>query len=126
MNNIYKEAIKSKIRFNFKGSLSLEDLFDLKVEDLDAIYGDLKKKEKDLETYSLLSKPTKERALVTIKLLLVRDIIEDKIKAEEEEAKAIKNKAEEQKILAVIAEKESENLKSMSIEQLTEMLKALQ
>jgi uncharacterized protein YfkK (UPF0435 family) len=43
MNDIWIECIRNKYRFEFRGLISAEDLFDLKLEDLDVIYKGLKK-----------------------------------------------------------------------------------
>ena len=48
MTNIWVECLKNKFRFEFKGLISTEDLFDLTLADLDAIYKSLKKEESDL------------------------------------------------------------------------------
>ena len=54
MTNIWVECLKNKFRFEFKGLISTEDLFDLTLADLDAIYKSLKKEESDLQGDSLL------------------------------------------------------------------------
>ena len=54
MDNIWIECLKNKYRFEFKDLISAEDLFDLKLEDLDSIYKNLKNQEKDLQGDSLL------------------------------------------------------------------------
>ena len=53
MTDIWIECLKNKYRFEFKGLINVEDLFDLKLEDLDLIYRELKKNEADLQGDSL-------------------------------------------------------------------------
>ncbi|WP_295621347.1 hypothetical protein [uncultured Methanobrevibacter sp.] len=53
MDNIWIEALKKKYRFEFKGLINLEDLFDLRLVDLDYIYKNLKRDENDLQVESL-------------------------------------------------------------------------
>ena len=54
MDNMWIEALKKKYRFEYKGLINVEDLFDLKLEDLDYIYKNLKRNENDLQVDSLL------------------------------------------------------------------------
>lgn len=37
LTNIFEKATKEKYRFPFKGQVSVEDLWDLKLQDLDSI-----------------------------------------------------------------------------------------
>ena len=59
--NIFEYATKNKLRFEYKGSISTEDLWTLSVTELDKIYKILNKKKKvEAEEESLLSTKTKE------------------------------------------------------------------
>ena len=46
------EALSKKVRFEFKGLISIEDLFDLSLKDLDEIYRKLKKEMDEYKQYS--------------------------------------------------------------------------
>lgn len=122
MTNIWVECLKNKFRFEFKGLISVEDLFDLTLADLDAIYKNLKKEEKDLQGDSLLDNDENPKVReVEVKIEIVKAIFEMK-KAEIARAeKALANKAQKDKILAIIEDKENQELSEKSIDELREI-----
>ena len=126
MNNIWIESLQNKYRFEFKGLINVEDLFDLKLEDLDKIYKDLKREEKELQGDSLLDKKDNPRIKeVETKIEIVQNIFEIKdteIKLKEQEI--IKN-ARKGKILSIIEDKQDQELSEKSIEELREIYEDL-
>ena len=122
MTNIWVECLKNKFRFEFKGLISTEDLFDLTLADLDAIYKSLKKEEKDLQGDSLLDNDENPKVReVEVKIEIVKAIFEMK-KAEIARAeRALANKAQKDKILAIIEDKENQELSEKSIDELREI-----
>ena len=120
--NIWIESLKNKYRFEFKGLISVEDLFDLSLENLDLIYKNLKKEESDLQTDSLLE--TVDNPLIKeieIKLEIVKSIFNMKQIEIENIEKAMINKARKEKILAIIENKQDQELSEKSIEELKEI-----
>ena len=65
MEKLFESATRNKIRFDYRGSISVEDLWDLSVEELDIIYKNLMTKKKASETESLLTEKKTSRALET-------------------------------------------------------------
>lgn len=122
MTNIWVECLKNKFRFEFKGLISTEDLFDLTLADLDAIYKSLKKEEKDLQGDSLLSNDENPKVReVEVKIEVVKAVFDMK-KAEIARAeRALANKAQKDKILAIIEDKENQELSEKSIDELREI-----
>lgn len=122
MTNIWVECLKNKYRFEFKGLISVEDLFDLKLENLDVIYKNLKNEENSLQVDSLLdtSKNPKINE-VQIKLELVKTIFDMKVAEINRAEKALANKAQKDKILAIIEDKENQELSEKSIDELREI-----
>ena len=120
--NIWIESLKNKYRFEFKGLISVEDLFDLSLENLDLIYKNLKKEESDLQTDSLLE--TVDNPLIKeieFKLEIVKSIFNMKQIEIENMEKAMINKARKEKILAIIENKQDQELSEKSIEELKEI-----
>ena len=122
MTNIWVECLKNKFRFEFKGLISIEDLFDLTLADLDAIYKSLKKEEKDLQGDSLLGNDENPKVReVEVKIEVVKAVFDMK-KAEIARAeRALANKAQKDKILAIIEDKENQELSEKSIDELREI-----
>lgn len=120
--NIYKYAAKNGLRFvSPRGRLTVEDLFRLSLEDLDAIYRSLKKLEKDRAEVSLLSDEGKDEGL-EVSIKIIEDVYATR-KADADELKAEKASEDRRRRIAeLIAEKEDEGLKAMSIEDLKKML----
>lgn len=126
MTDIWIEALKNKFRFEYKGLISLEDLFDLNIKDLDAIYRNLKKEENDLQGDSLLvSEENPKVHEVNVKIKIVKEIFDMKQAEIARAEKALANKAQKDKILAIIEDKENQELSEKSIDELREIYKNL-
>lgn len=122
MTNIWIECLKNKYRFEFKGVLNVEDLFDLKLEDLDLIYKGLKKEEQELQGDSLLENvENPKKAEVEAKLNIVKEIFNMKQAEIEANKRAVANRAQKAKILAIIENKQDQELSEKSIEELKEI-----
>lgn len=123
---MFENATRNKIRFDYKGLLSVEDLWDLNMQELDNIYRNLTtEKNKVSNEDSLLNTKTKEDELVTIKINLVKHIFE--IKQSEANARLMEKEKKEkkQKIMEILASKEENALQNKSEEELKEMLNSL-
>lgn len=122
-SNVFLNATKSKYRFKYKGFLSVEDLWELSLEDLDNIYKSLKKMEKDSNNEeSLLTTTTKGDKVLSDKIEIVKIIFQDKLETKERIANAAKKRAQNQKILEIMADKKDAALKEKSLEELEKML----
>jgi hypothetical protein len=122
MSNIWIESLKNKYRFEFKGLISAEDLFDLNLEDLDAIYKKLKKDEQDLQGDSLLeSKENPLKAEIENKILIVKEVFDMKLAEIEANKRLQANRAQKAKILAIIENKQDQELSEKSIEELKQI-----
>lgn len=49
VENIFEFATRNKVRFSFKGLISVEDLWDLSLTNLDSIYKELNKSQSSLK-----------------------------------------------------------------------------
>ena len=122
MTDMWIECLKNKYRFEFKGLINVEDLFDLKLEDLDVIYKKLKKDEAELQGDSLLeTKDNPKQLEVEAKINIVKEIFNMKQAEIEANKRALANKAQKAKILAIIENKQDQELSEKSIEELKEI-----
>jgi len=125
VGNIFELASRMKLRFSYKGMLSVEDIWDLSVQELDRIFKVLNAKLKVCKEESLLGSKSSENTELDLQVAIVRYIVEVKLA----EAAARKMEAEKiakrQKILAILAEKQKGVLASKTEEELTKMLEDL-
>lgn len=122
MADLFKIANKKKYRFNYKGVISVEDLWDLSVEELDKIYKSLKSKQKSASEESLLQTVSKEDKELINKIEIIKIIVTDKLAAKDRAMKAASQRAQNQRILEIMADKQDAALKEKSIEELQNML----
>lgn len=123
--NIFEIATRKKIRFPYKGSASVEDLWDLPVEELDTIYRALNRQRKNIDEDSLLKPSSKGSSAIDVQIEIIKHIVE--VREEERisnETSAIRAQ-EKQKILSIINAKKNEELSNKSIDELTEMVNSL-
>jgi hypothetical protein len=120
----YKEVTRAGIRFaTAKGSLSVEQLWHLSINELDALAVALKEEYEKSGKRSFVVKSTAKDKVVKLKFDVVLDILTTKVEEREAEQIVAENKAHNKKILELIAEKKDDKLKNMSISQLEAMLK---
>ena len=123
MADLFKLAAKNKYRFYYKGYITVEDLWDLPVEELDAIYKNLRSQQKYSED-SLLSnnEESKEDILTNNKIEIIKTIVNDKIAEVKRNADNEARRARKQHILEIMANKQDDALREKSLEELQAML----
>lgn len=125
MSNIWFDALVRSYRFEYKGVINTEDLFDLDVKELDLIYQDLISEKSDLSSKSLLDNNTDEIDWIQGKIDVVKGVFDYKQAQSAAQAKAAKAKAMKDELNEVIAQKQKDQLADMSIEQLKEIRDSL-
>ena len=126
VENIYKFAVENKIRFPFKGQISVEDLFDLNLESLDSIYKSLNSQKKKANEESLLATKSSEDEALEVSIEIVKQIFSQKQKEKEDRIKAAENRAKKQRIAEIIENKKDKALNNLSVEQLQQMLDGME
>lgn len=123
--NIFESATKEKYRFPYRGMISVEDLWDLSPNQLDAIYKALNAEKKTTEEDSLLGQRSKEEQTLLTKIEIVKYIFA----AKHADAEALKQKAvndeKKRRIMELIASKEDAALGEKSVDELKKMLSEL-
>ena len=127
MTDIWLEALQKGLRFEFKGLISTEDLFDLDMSSLDIIYQKLSKELREISGDSLLyNEKADEIAWVQLKLDVVKHVFDIKKAEAEALRQKIANIEEKQRIMHIINEKENAELANLSIDELKEKLNDLE
>lgn len=121
MANLFEIASREKYRFPYKGMISVEDLWDLSLSQLDSIYKTLNKALKVQGEDSLLSE-TSNDPTTTNMVEIVKHIFT--VKQEEVKARKIaaENAEKRKRIMEIIAQKQDEALLHMSEADLQKML----
>ena len=122
---IFEFATRNKVRFPFKGMISVEDLWDLSLTNLDSIYKTLNKQVKQSEEESLLSTKASVDTELEVQIAIVKHIVSVKLAEKEVSEKAHAKREQKQKIMSIIATKENEALQNSSIDDLKKMLDEL-
>lgn len=120
--DIFKYAVKNKLRFNYKGVCTVEDLYDIPLTSLDRMYGELKKQQKGFGEDSLLNKKSSEEKEVGIKIEIIENIVADRLADIDKAKKAQQTRERNRRIAEIIADKEDAALHEMSLEDLKAML----
>lgn len=123
--NIFEVAAREKYRFPFNGSISVEDLYDLTVRQLDSIYKTLNVEVKKADEDSLLEVKTPIAEELDNKINIIKYVVSYKLAAVEKAQKAEEIAQKKQRIMELISDKQDEELKSKSTEELEELLKSL-
>lgn len=124
--NIFEKATRFNVRFEYKGLIGLEDLWDLSLEALDSIYTRLMASAKRSNEESLLKTRKSEDKLTDLKIEIVKHIFE--VKQEEDANRKLLAKKRQQKdfLKGVLEQKQNQAVLDMPIEKIQEMLDGLE
>ena len=85
---IFEFAARNKIRFPYKGLITVEDLWDLSLTNLDSIYKTLNKQVKQSEEESLLNTKASVDTELEVQIAIVKHIVSVKLAEKEAAEKA--------------------------------------
>ena len=123
--NIFEVATRGKYRFPYKGQITVEDLWDLSVTQLDSIFKTLNAQYKQSKEESLLETKSKEDEVLDTQIAIVKHIVAVK---QQEMANRLAEKerhGKKQRIMEIMADKQDEDLKGKSLEDLQKILDEL-
>lgn len=129
--DIFKFAAQNALRFPFRGNITVEDLFKLRMEDLDIIYKTLgsayyKIVGDDCDSLIDTDKTNSEEAQrLKVSMDIVKEIFNDKKAFYEKAQKKLEKQNQIQKIMDIMAKKEDDALMSKSLEELQKELDIL-
>ena len=123
--NLFELATSKKFRFPFRGQISVEDLWDLSVQNLDTVFKTLNAEVKQAKEESLLETKSTEDTILDAKIAIVKHIVKVKLEETEQRTKAAANREQARRLQELIANKQDAELQGKSIEELQAMLSAL-
>ena len=122
---MFEVAVRTKMRFPFRGIISVEDVWDLNVKDLDSIFKTLNSQLKQVKEESLLETRTKEDQELDMKIEIIKYIVKVKLEEENIRLKAKEQKEKKHKIMEILSTKQDQDLQNKTVEELTNMLNEL-
>lgn len=122
---LFETATRNKMRFPFRGMISVEDLWDLSLTNLDSVFKTLNAEAKKSEEESLLETKSKENEELSNKIEIVKYIVNIKLEEKKTRENARKNAEMKQRLLEIKAKRQDAALENMSDEDLDKMLAEL-
>lgn len=120
---MYKEGIRKKLRFTTsKGNLTIEQLYDLSINELDTLAVTLDGEYENSKQKSFVVKRSSKNKDIKLAFDIVLDILNTKLEEAEEAKNAAERKANNERIFEIIASKEQKALENKSIAELKKML----
>ena len=121
---MFEKAVRLKLRFNYKGILNVEDLWDLGLRALDSIYKELNAELKKLSEDSLLE-VDQEGEVTRLKVAIVKHIFSTKQAEQKERESELEKGLKKQRLLGIIADKQDEQFRDMTVEELSTLVEEL-
>ena len=126
MDDLFEKASRLKLRFPYKGAITVEDLWDLPAKDLDAVYRTVSKDLKYLQEDSLLEKRTSAGVVLELQSAIVKRVYAVKQEEAERREKLVVRREQIRQLDDIIAQKENTALSESSLEDLRKMREALE
>lgn len=124
--NLFEIATKNKFRFQYKGLITVEDLWDLPVTELDSVFKTLNSEMKKSKEESLLDTKSKEDKILEDKISIVKYIVSVKLLDAENRKKIRENQEKKERILQIMADRQDKAMLEASDEDLQKMLDELE
>ena len=124
--SIFEKAIRTKLRFeSSKGILTVEDLWDLTLPQLDNLWKKYNKLAKEAEEESLLATRSKSDSDNTLRIEILRHIVTTKQAEALDATTRLEKAAQKRKIMDLIARKQESEMEGKSLDELFKELEAL-
>lgn len=123
--NIFEMAVRLKIRFEYRGQIGVEDLWDLSLEALNSIYKSLVVASRNSTEEGLLNTRSREDEVRNLKIEVVKQVFEAKKEEMAGRRKLAENKQKKDKLKEILEQRQNTDLMSLSPEQLQKMIDEL-
>lgn len=122
---MFEKASRKKLRFNYRGICTVEDLWDIPLTELNSMYKDLNKRKKYQEEGSLLNIKSEEDEIVALQLEIIIHVVTVRLQ-EAQDKKERKDKAlRKKKLLGILAEKQYAELLQKPSEEIARLIEEL-
>lgn len=124
--NLFEVATKNKFRFPYRGLITVEDLWDLPVTELDSVFKALNSEMKESKEESLLNTKSEADVVLENKIEIVKYIVSVKLEEAEAKKKSRENREKRERILQIMADRQDKAMLEASDEDLQKMLEELE
>jgi len=121
-DNIFEMATRGKLRFQYKGFVSTEDLWDLNPHQLNEVFKNIQAAQAKLAGASLLNDLSPEQKELALMEEIVRHIFQVKMEEKERREQEATERQRKARIKEILARKGEEALNNLSEEELRKML----
>jgi hypothetical protein len=121
---MFEEALRLKLRWQYRGSLCAEDLWDLSCEALDSIYQNLNRVAREQQQDSLLSEG-KQDDVLQLKIGIIKHIVGVKLEERQQAKNEAARAAKKRQLLEVLERKQEQQLEELSPEEIQAMIEEL-
>jgi hypothetical protein len=130
--NMFEQAVRQQLRFDFKGQISIEQLYAMRRTQ--TLKDELITYEEQLtEQAASFGKTTRRQSVdkslaqkqVELRLAIISSLLDEIEQQEKESAEKSDKQAKRQELLALKAQKQAEQLKGLSLEEIDAQLAAL-
>jgi len=122
---MFEQASRSKIRYQYKGVCTVEDLWEMPLRALDLIFKNLNTQVKEQEEESLLGTKSPADKILDISISIVKHVVKVRLDEQKTRDEAALKASRKQKLLGIVAEKQDAELRGMSVEDLTKLINEL-
>lgn len=123
-DNMFLQANRLKVRFEYKGLITAEDLWDLSLEALNSIYKSLKASAKQSEEGLLNTRKT-EDDILDLKIALVTHVFEVKQQELNDRKTKVEKLKKKEKLKEILEQKQNDELKNMSVADISKLIDEL-
>lgn len=124
--SIFEKALRNKLRFQYRGPRTTEDLWEVPLIELNEMYKTLKAEQKAMSSEEdLLGTKSDDDTTLELKIELIKHIVEVRLQERKERENLANKKERKQKLLAILEEKQDENLRELSTEEIIKMIEEI-
>ena len=120
--SIFEKASRQKLRFDYRGPCSVEDLWDIPLSALNNMFQSLNLLARTESESLLIPEKNSEGEDLTLQIEIIRHVVATRLQ-ERDEAESEKTRADrKQQLLGILAEKQDDSLREMPVEDLKKLI----
>jgi hypothetical protein len=122
---MFEKASRMRLRFPYKGQISVEDLWDVPFKGLDEIFKKLNAQAKTENEESLLTTKREEDSALALAIAIVRRIYDIRMQEKKLREDADERSLKKKRIMELIEKKQDDALGNLSVDELNGLLASL-